>query len=99
MNLILFYYLFRWFCSIPMSDGFLVLAHIQNDNTNNKSSSSGIPSCFFVPRWLPNGERNPFYLQRLKDKLGNRANASSEVEFNNTQGVRINIFLKLNSIE
>jgi putative acyl-CoA dehydrogenase len=67
-----------------MCDGFLVLAHIQNDD---KSSSSGVPSCFLVPRWLPNGERNPFYIQRLKDKLGNRSNASSEVEFNNTQGV------------
>jgi len=65
---------------------FLSLHIFKNDNTNNKSSSSGIPSCFFVPRWLPNGERNPFYLQRLKDKLGNRSNASSEVEFNNTQG-------------
>jgi putative acyl-CoA dehydrogenase len=84
------YFLFlsiRWFCSAPMSDGFLVLAHIQNDDITNKSSSSSVPSCFFVPRWLPNGERNPFYIQRLKDKLGNRSNASSEVEFNNTQGV------------
>lgn len=69
-----------------MCDGFLVLAQIQNDDTSNKSSGS-TPSCFFVPRWLPNGERNPFYIQRLKDKLGNRSNASSEVEFNNTQGV------------
>ncbi len=73
-----------------MCDGFLVLAHIQDGDINNKSSSSGIPSCFFVPRWLPNGERNPFFIQRLKDKLGNRSNASSEVEFNNTQGVRMN---------
>ena len=70
-----------------MCDGFLVLAHIQNDDIHNQSSSSGSPSCFFVPRWLPNGERNPFYIQRLKEKLGNRSNASSEVEFNNTQGV------------
>jgi putative acyl-CoA dehydrogenase len=74
-----------------MCDGFLVLAHIENDVINNKSSSSGVPSCFFVPRWLPNGERNPFYIQRLKDKLGNRSNASSEVEFNNTQGVSQNL--------
>jgi putative acyl-CoA dehydrogenase len=70
-----------------MSDGFLVLAQIHNDNNLNQSSSNGVPSCFFVPRWLPNGERNPFYIQRLKDKLGNRSNASSEIEFNNTQGV------------
>ena len=69
-----------------MCDGFLVLAQIQNDDTSNKPLGS-TPSCFFVPRWLPNGERNPFYIQRLKDKLGNRSNASSEVEFNNTQGV------------
>lgn len=67
-----------------MSDGFLVLAQIHDDNP---STPPGIPSCFFVPRWLPNGERNPFYIQRLKDKLGNRSNASSEIEFNNTQAV------------
>ncbi|CAF0785338.1 unnamed protein product [Adineta steineri] len=76
----------KWFCSAPMCDGFLVLAHIQNDEIHDKSPSNSVPSCFFVPRWLPNGERNPFYIQRLKDKLGNRSNASSEVEFNNTQG-------------
>ncbi|CAF3881013.1 unnamed protein product [Rotaria magnacalcarata] len=75
----------KWFCSAPMSDGFLVLAHIQNEDMNHRSSSTSVPSCFFVPRWLPNGERNPFYIQRLKDKLGNRSNASSEIEFNNTQ--------------
>ena len=73
-----------------MSDGFLVLAQIHDDNP---STPQGIPSCFFVPRWLPNGERNPFYIQRLKDKLGNRSNASSEIEFNNTQAV--NPFLSL----
>lgn len=77
----------RWFCSAPMSDGFLVLAQIQNDDDMNQSASRSIPSCFFVPRWLPNGERNAFYIQRLKDKLGNRSNASTEIEFNNTQGV------------
>ena len=81
-----------------MCDAFLVLAHIQDDNVNSKSPSGGVPSCFLVPRWLPNGERNPFYLQRLKDKLGNRSNASSEVEFNNTQGVRINEPVKSVSI-
>ena len=77
-----------------MCDAFLVLAHIQSDDINDKTPSNGVPSCFFVPRWLPNGERNPFYIQRLKDKLGNRSNASSEVEFNNTQGVRMNLFTK-----
>jgi putative acyl-CoA dehydrogenase len=75
-----------------MSDGFLVLAQIQSDDTH-KQSSNNVPSCFFVPRWLPNGERNPFYIQRLKDKLGNRSNASSEIEFNNTQGVSNDLFL------
>ena len=71
-----------------MSDGFLVLAQITNNDDNlAQSSSSRVPSCFFVPRWLPNGERNPFHIQRLKVKLGNRSNASSEVELNDTQGV------------
>jgi hypothetical protein len=51
----------KWFCSAPMSDAFLVLA-------NTESGSS----CFFVPRVLPDGERNHFSVQRLKDKLGNR---------------------------
>ena len=60
----------KWFCSAPMSDMFLVLA--QTDD--------GI-SCFLMPRILPDGSRNAFHIQRLKDKLGNRSNASSEVEF------------------
>ena len=77
----------RWFCSAPMSDGFLVLAQIQDGETIRSSSDVNVQSCFFVPRWLPNGERNPFSIQRLKDKLGNRSNASSEIELNNTQGV------------
>jgi putative acyl-CoA dehydrogenase len=61
----------KWFCSAPMCDLFLVLAQIEGE---------GI-SCFALPRWTPDGERNAFHLQRLKDKLGNRSNASSEVEF------------------
>jgi putative acyl-CoA dehydrogenase len=60
----------KWFCSAPMSDVFLVLAQ-----------APGGLSCFLLPRWLPDGTRNAFHLQRLKDKLGNRSNASSEVEF------------------
>lgn len=68
----------KWFCSAPMSDVFLVLA--QDD--------AGV-GCFLVPRVLPDGERNPFLIQRLKDKLGNRSNASAEVEFANTAGWRI----------
>jgi putative acyl-CoA dehydrogenase len=60
----------KWFCSAPMCDAFLVLAQ----------TARGL-SCFLLPRWLPDGTRNRFHLQRLKDKLGNRSNASSEVEF------------------
>jgi putative acyl-CoA dehydrogenase len=60
----------KWFCSAPMSDIFLVLA--QTDD--------GL-SCFLLPRVLPDGSRNAFHIQRLKDKLGNHSNASSEVEF------------------
>jgi putative acyl-CoA dehydrogenase len=60
----------KWFMSAPMCDAFLVLAQAQG----------GI-SCFLLPRFTPDGERNRIHLQRLKDKLGNRSNASSEVEF------------------
>lgn len=60
----------KWFCSAPMCDAFLVLAQ----------SAKGL-SCFLLPRWTPEGEKNRFYIQRLKDKMGNRSNASSEVEF------------------
>lgn len=70
----------KWFCSAPMSDGFLVLAH-----TRRAGVDEGL-SCLFVPRMLPHGMRNVFRLQRLKDKLGNRSNASGEVEFDGTVG-------------
>ncbi len=60
----------KWFFSAPMCDAFLVLAQ-----------APGGLTCFFLPRWTPDGEVNALRLQRLKDKLGNRANASSEVEF------------------
>lgn len=60
----------KWFCSAPMCDAFLVLAQAE-----------GGLSCFLMPRFLPDGTRNAFHIQRLKDKLGNRSNASSEVEF------------------
>ena len=60
----------KWFCSAPMCDAFLVLAQ-----------APGGLSCFLLPRFTPDGSRNRFHLQRLKDKLGNRSNASSEVEF------------------
>ncbi|HEV7772799.1 MAG TPA: acyl-CoA dehydrogenase family protein [Conexibacter sp.] len=61
----------KWFTSAPMCDLFLVLAQVED---------AGI-SCFAMPRWRPDGSRNDFQLQRLKDKLGNRSNASSEIEF------------------
>ena len=60
----------KWFCSAPMCDAFLILAQ----------APKGL-SCFLLPRWRPDGTRNAFHLLRLKDKLGNRSNASSEVEF------------------
>lgn len=60
----------KWFCSAPMCDAFLVLAQ-----------APGGLSCLLLPRWTPDGLRNAFRIQRLKDKLGNRSNASSEVEF------------------
>src|SRR5207244_8047348 len=59
----------KWFCSAPMCDVFLVLAQAER----------GL-SCFLLPRWLPDGTRNRFHIQRLKAQLGNRSNASSEVE-------------------
>ena len=64
----------KWFFSAPQSDAHLVLA--QTDD----AGSAGL-SCFFVPRFLPDASRNAIRVQRLKDKLGNRSNASSEVEF------------------
>jgi len=68
----------KWFCSAPMSDGFLVLAQAPDGLT-----------CFLVPRVLADGSRNVFRIQRLKDKLGNRSNASSEVEFDGTWARRV----------
>ncbi|QES44508.1 DNA alkylation response protein [Streptomyces venezuelae] len=68
----------KWFCSAPMSDGFLVLAQAEQGLT-----------CFLVPRVLEDGSRNVFAIQRLKDKLGNRSNASSEVEFDGTWARRV----------
>ena len=60
----------KWFCSAPMSDGFLTLARTE----------AGL-SCFLVPRWFDGGERNAIRIDRLKDKLGNRANASAEIRY------------------
>ena len=68
----------KYFCSAPMCDAFLTLAY-----------SDGGLSCFLVPRWLPNGDRNSLNIQQLKDKLGNRSNASSEMEFFDTWGIMV----------
>ena len=69
----------KWFTSAPMSDGFLTLAQ----------TGEGV-SCFLVPRWLPEGRRNSgFTVQRLKDKLGDKSNASSEVEYRDAWGVML----------
>ncbi|HCT5819861.1 TPA: isovaleryl-CoA dehydrogenase [Citrobacter sedlakii] len=65
----------KWFFSVPQSDAHLVLAQ-----------TDGGLSCFFVPRFLPDGKRNTVRLERLKDKLGNRSNASCEVEFQDALG-------------
>ncbi|HUP96572.1 MAG TPA: acyl-CoA dehydrogenase family protein [Usitatibacter sp.] len=63
----------KWFCSAPMSDAFFTLARLPE----------GV-SCFFVPRSLPSGARNTFLIQRLKEKVGNRSNASAEIEYRDT---------------
>jgi putative acyl-CoA dehydrogenase len=68
----------KWFCSAPMSDGFLTLAYTDRGIT-----------CFFVPRITPGGERNSLHVMRLKDKLGNKSNASSEIEYHNTFAQRV----------
>ncbi|ECG8558910.1 isovaleryl-CoA dehydrogenase [Salmonella enterica subsp. enterica serovar Typhimurium] len=68
----------KWFFSVPQSDAHLVLAQ-----------AKGGLSCFFVPRFLPDGQRNSVRLERLKDKLGNRSNASAEVEFQDAIGWRL----------
>jgi putative acyl-CoA dehydrogenase len=65
----------KWFCSAPMSDLFLVLAQTE----------AGL-GCFAVPRWLDDGTRNRVHVQRLKDKLGNKSNASSEIELDGAFG-------------
>jgi putative acyl-CoA dehydrogenase len=68
----------KWFLSIPMSDAFLITAQ-----------TPGGLSCFLLPRFRPDGTVNGLHLQRLKDKLGNKANASSEVEFHDAWAVRV----------
>jgi putative acyl-CoA dehydrogenase len=71
----------KWFCSAPMCDAFLTLAQ-------TSAGKDGL-SCFLVPRWCPDGTRNRFFIQRLKNKLGNRSNASSEIEYDETWAVMV----------
>jgi putative acyl-CoA dehydrogenase len=68
----------KWFMSAPMCDGFLVLAQ----------AKAGL-TCFFMPRFRPDGSTNALHFQRLKDKLGNRSNASAEVEFHGAFAARV----------
>ena len=68
----------KWFCSAPMSDAFLILAQAPRGLT-----------CFFLPRFRPDGKRNEFHIQRLKPKLGNRSNASAEIELRGAWAVRV----------
>jgi putative acyl-CoA dehydrogenase len=68
----------KWFCSAPMSDAFLMLAQ-----------APGGLTCYWVPRWRPDEIRNAVRIQRLKDKLGDRSNASSEIEMLDAWGVRV----------
>lgn len=68
----------KWFCSAPMSDAFLTLAYLEEGLT-----------CFLVPRWRPDGTRNAIHIMRLKDKLGDRSNASSEIEYHGAWAERL----------
>ncbi|MFO1287583.1 MAG: acyl-CoA dehydrogenase family protein [Rubrivivax sp.] len=68
----------KWFCSVPQSDGFFTLAKVDGGVT-----------CFFLPRTLPDGSFNRFFVQRLKDKAGNKSNASSEVEYAGPLAIRV----------
>ncbi len=68
----------KWFCSVPQSDGFFTLAKVD-----------GAVTCFFLPRTLPDGSYNRFFIQRLKDKAGNKSNASSEIEFSGSLAIRV----------
>ncbi|WP_086202533.1 acyl-CoA dehydrogenase family protein [Acinetobacter silvestris] len=69
----------KWFFSAPMSDAHLVVAQTEQDGL----------ACFYVPRWLDDGRKNNVHIQRLKDKVGNRSNSSSEVEFKDAWGILI----------
>jgi putative acyl-CoA dehydrogenase len=70
----------KWFCSMPQSDGFFTVAKL-----------NGGVTCFFLPRTLPDGSYNRYYIQRLKDKVGNRSNPSSEIEYSGTMAIRVGV--------
>src|SRR5499427_9234885 len=72
----------KWFFSAPQCDAHLILAQ------TDRQSPAGL-SCFFLPRWRADGTRNRVFVQRLKDKLGNKSNASSEVEFDGAEAYRV----------
>lgn len=74
----------KWFFSAPMCDAHLVVARM-----TTPSGELGGHACFFVPRWRPDGSKNPVRVQRLKDKVGNRSNSSSEVELQDAWGILI----------
>ncbi|KVU45623.1 DNA alkylation response protein [Burkholderia ubonensis] len=69
----------KWFFSAPMCDAHLVVAR----------TDAGGPSCFYVPRWRPDGTKNAVEIQRLKDKVGNRSNSSSEIELDDAWGIML----------
>jgi putative acyl-CoA dehydrogenase len=69
----------KWFFSAPMCDAHLIVAR----------TDTGSPSCFYVPRWRPDGTKNPIEIQRLKNKIGNRSNSSSEIELNDAWGIML----------
>ena len=69
----------KWFFSAPMCDAHLVVARTE----------AGGPSCFYVPRWRPDGTKNAVEIQRLKNKVGNRSNSSSEIELNDAWGIML----------
>ncbi|MFK4442129.1 putative acyl-CoA dehydrogenase [Caballeronia udeis] len=77
----------KWFFSAPQCDAHLVLA--RTDGTADSAQENGPVSCFYVPRFAPDGSKNAVQVQQFKDKLGNRSNVSSEVEFLDAYGVMV----------
>lgn len=78
----------KWFFSAPMCDAHLVLARA-HETAEPQADDAGQLSCFWVPRWRADGSKNAVHIQQLKDKLGNRSNSSSEVEFHDAEGILV----------